>query len=60
MSKSVELEAGLYYYIEAVHATKGNKMDEFRVGVVPPSQKTQFPIKKDVLKQFKPSKTFFY
>ena len=59
MSKPVELEAGLYYYIEAVHASKGEQLDEFRVGVVPPSLKTQYPIKKDFLRQFKPSKNLY-
>ena len=56
MSKPVDMVAGLFYYIEAVHASRGDKTDEFRVGVVPPSQKTQFPIKKDSLRQFRPSK----
>ena len=55
MSRPVDLEAGLFYYIETVHASKGDKVDEFKVGVLPPSRKSQFPIKKDSLRQFKPS-----
>lgn len=60
MSKPVDMVAGLFYYIEAVHASRGDKTDEFKVGVVPPSQKTQFPIKKDSLRQFRPSKIQFF
>ena len=60
MSKPVDMVAGLFYYIEAVHASRGDKTDEFKVGVVPPSQKTQFPIKKDSLRQFRPSKIFCF
>ena len=56
LSKPVHLEAGLYYYIEALHASTGDKIDDFQIGFVAPSGKTQFPIKKDILLQFNPSK----
>ncbi|XP_065646452.1 uncharacterized protein LOC100203116 isoform X33 [Hydra vulgaris] len=56
VSKTTELQAGLYYYIEALQATKGGEQSRLKIGVVSPSGKTSFPMKKDSLTQFSPSK----
>lgn len=55
VSKTFDLQAGLHYYIEALQATKGNQANSVKIGVVQPSGKTYYPIKKDLLKQFAPS-----
>ena len=55
VSKTFDLEAGLYYYIEALQAVEGSKQNNMRMGVVTPSGKTNFPVKKDLLCQFSPS-----
>lgn len=56
MSKTVNMEAGLYYYIEALEAMKGDQFNALQIGVQQPSGKTHFPINKSVLKQFVPSR----
>ncbi len=60
MSGSVDLEAGLHYFIDALQVVKRNEMNSIKMGVVMPSGKTSFPIRKSYLQQFKPGKALLF
>ena len=56
VSRPVDLEAGQHYFIDALQASQPGKRDSIKIGVVMPSGKSSFPIRKDLLSQFPPSK----
>ena len=56
-SKPVSLESGMYYFIDALQTAIGGKRNSIKIGVEMPSGKSSFPIRKELLSQFPPSKT---
>ena len=56
VSQELELEAGLHYFIDALQVVKENRRNNVKIGVVMPSGKSSFPINREYLSQFRPSK----